>query len=98
MAKTTLIIINTSRGQIINETDLIVALQTNTIGGAALDVFEEEPIQSDNPLIDMNNVILTPHIAWYSEESEEELRNKCVRTTQCIAGFTRGNGNVRISS
>ena len=77
ISKSSLVIINTSRGEIINESDLISALQSKTIEGAALDVFEKEPIQSDNPLLNMENVILTPHMAWYSEESQEELRKKC---------------------
>lgn len=55
-------IINIARGKIINEKDLILSLQNNLISGAGLDVFEEEPIKSDNPLLKMKNVILLPHI------------------------------------
>ncbi|MGM8366756.1 C-terminal binding protein [Virgibacillus sp. W0181] len=79
ISKETLVIINTSRGPIINESDLIDALESNKIGGAALDVTDAEPIKSDNPLLNMENVILTPHVAWYSEESQEEMRTKCAR-------------------
>lgn len=77
LAKPSLIIINTSRGEVINEGDLIEALLSKKIRGAALDVTEKEPVQPDNPLLKLNNVILTPHVAWYSEESQEELRVKC---------------------
>lgn len=69
-------IINTSRGPVIDEAALIVALQEGKIAGAALDVVENEPIDRDNPLLAMPNVILTPHVAWYSEEAAEEMRSK----------------------
>jgi D-3-phosphoglycerate dehydrogenase / 2-oxoglutarate reductase len=70
------IIINTSRGPVIDEPALIEALQNKKIAGAALDVVVEEPIAADNPLLQMENVILTPHVAWYSEEAAEEMRSK----------------------
>ncbi|PZE20602.1 C-terminal binding protein [Paenibacillus xerothermodurans] len=70
------IIINTSRGPVINESALVKALQSGLIGGAALDVLEEEPMVKDHPLLSMDNVILTPHVAWYSEEAAEEMRSK----------------------
>lgn len=70
------IIINTSRGPVIDEQALIEALQTGKIAGAALDVVEHEPIRPDNPLLAMENVILTPHVAWYSEEAAAEMRAK----------------------
>lgn len=54
--------INVSRGQTVDETALIEALQTSEIRGAALDVFSQEPIESDNPLLDLENVTLSPHI------------------------------------
>ena len=62
------IIINTSRGGIIDEKDLIKALKDKLISGAGLDVFEKEPIESDNPLLGMENVILTPHTAALTAE------------------------------
>lgn len=74
--KETAILINTSRGPVVDEQALIEALQTKKIAGAALDVVEEEPIPSDHPFLDMEQVILTPHVAWYSEESARELRYK----------------------
>ncbi|MBA9027406.1 MULTISPECIES: C-terminal binding protein [Bacillaceae] len=69
-------IINTARGPVIDEKALIRALQDGKIAGAGLDVTEFEPIQHDNPLLSMENVVITPHIAWYSEESEVELKRK----------------------
>ena len=69
MMKPTAIIINTSRGPIIDEQALINALQNNTIAGAGLDVFATEPIDINNPLIKMDNVVLTPHAAGSTNES-----------------------------
>jgi len=66
-------IINTSRGSIIKETDLIKALQYRQIAGAALDVQDPEPPEPTNPLFDMENVILTPHIGWRRFESRQRL-------------------------
>ena len=66
-------IINTSRGAVIDEKALYRALKEGLIAGAALDVFEIEPPPEDNPLFELDNVILTPHIAWYSEEALRRL-------------------------
>lgn len=85
--KNSAIVINTSRGPLIDENALIEALQTGEIAGAGLDVLENEPAAKDNPLLDMENVILTPHIAWYSEESEIELKQKAARG---VADVLRG--------
>ncbi|WP_019554836.1 C-terminal binding protein [Propionispira raffinosivorans] len=79
MMKKTAIIVNTSRGAIIDESAMIEALQHKQICGAGLDVLETEPVGKDNPLLDMDNVIITPHISWYSEESEVELKQKAAR-------------------
>jgi len=68
-------IINTSRGGIINEKDLTEALISKRIAGAALDVFEEEPL-NNNLLLKQDNVILTPHVSYHSEESQIELQTK----------------------
>ena len=68
-------IINTSRGSIIKETDLIEALQNGNIAGAALDVQDPEPPQPTNPLFAMDNVIVTPHIGWRRFESRHRLIN-----------------------
>lgn len=77
--KSNAFIINTSRGEIINENDLIEALNNKQIAGAALDVLEKEPISSNHPFMKMENVVMTPHSAWYTEESMKELRTKTVQ-------------------
>jgi len=76
LMKKNAVIINTARGAIINEQDLLDALLAKEIAGAALDVLETEPIHHDHPLLSLDNVIITPHTAWYSEEAMIELRTK----------------------
>ncbi len=71
--KKTAIIINTARGGIINENDLFDALKSKTIRAAAIDVTEKEPIPANSPLPELNNLIITPHIAWTSVESRQKL-------------------------
>ena len=73
LMKKTVRIINTSRGGIIIEKDLINALQIDRILGAALDVFENEPVDSNNPLLKMKNVIVSPHIAGLSDLSYDNM-------------------------
>ena len=73
------LLVNVARGQLVDEDALIVALGDGRLGGAALDVFEEEPLPAGHPLWRMDNVIITPHSAWYSEEAMVELRQKAAR-------------------
>jgi len=80
-------IINTARGPIIDEQALIGALEQKKIAAAALDVLEKETISSDHPLIRMENVLLTPHVAFYSEESELDLKQK---TAQNVVDVLKG--------
>lgn len=74
MMKSTAVLVNTARGPIIKTQDLIRALKTGKIAGAALDVFEEEPPKPKLELFKMTNVILSPHVAWYSEEGGLDIR------------------------
>jgi len=67
------IFINTARGAIVNEKALIKAIKNKWISGAGLDVFEKEPLAKNHPFCRFNNVILTPHVAWGSEEAVEKL-------------------------
>ena len=67
------IFINTSRGLVHNETDLIEALKTGVIWGAGLDVTNPEPMQPDNPLLQMENVCIVPHIGSGTVEAREEM-------------------------
>ena len=74
--KSTALLINTSRGGIVDEHALAVALKEDRLGGAALDVLSVEPPPADHPLRKAPNVILTPHLAFYSRESVIELQTK----------------------
>jgi phosphoglycerate dehydrogenase-like enzyme len=68
LMKPSAVLINTARGPIVNQAALIRALESNTIAGAALDVFETEPLEADSPLLKLNNVILTSHSVGWTEE------------------------------
>ncbi len=80
-------LINTARGPIVDEHALVKALTEGEIAGAALDVVEDEPIQKGHPLLQMENVILNPHVSWYSEESQSELKRK---TAENVANVLKG--------
>ena len=71
------LLINTARGPLIDEAALIAALDAGQVGGAALDVVAAEPLAADSKLKGRDNVILTPHTAFYSVEALDELQTKC---------------------
>lgn len=73
LMKPTAFLINTSRGAIVNETDLAAALNEGRIAGAGLDVVSEEPIRADNPLLKAKNCLITPHIAWATRAARKRL-------------------------
>ena len=75
LMKSTAIFLNTARGGLVDEDGLIRALQEGTIGGAGLDVLVDEFPDMANPLFQMDNVVVTPHIAYYSEGADVDLRN-----------------------
>ncbi len=81
MMKESAYIINCSRGAIINQEDLIEALKSKAIAGAGLDVFEKEPLPMDSELRKLDNVIMTPHNAFYTEEAVGRLTTKCIDNT-----------------
>lgn len=81
------ILINTSRGGLINEKDLASALDNGKVGYAALDVVSTEPIGEDNPLLKAKNCIITPHMAWGAKEARERI----IKTTaENISSFKKG--------
>jgi glycerate dehydrogenase len=88
--KRTALLINTSRGGLIQEADLADALNEGLIAGAALDVLAVEPPKADNPLLQARNCIITPHIAWATKEARARLIDTAVDNVRSFL-----NGNVR---
>lgn len=86
LIKPTAILVNTSRGPVVNQDALIAALKEHRIGGAALDVVEEEPLPGSSPLRDFENVILTPHTAADSTDSLQHARGTVVDSVSAVLG------------
>ncbi len=85
--KKTAFLINTSRGPIINEDDLIIALSTNEIAGAGLDVYEKEPLPENNKLRFLPNVLLTPHIGYVTAENYQIYYSQMIESLEaCVNG------------
>ena len=85
--KKTAFLINTSRGPIINEDDLIIALSTNVIAGAGLDVYEKEPLPENNKLRFLPNALLTPHIGYVTAENYNTFYNQMIEALEaCVNG------------
>ncbi|MFB3891652.1 MAG: D-2-hydroxyacid dehydrogenase [Phycisphaerae bacterium] len=81
------VLINTSRGPLVNEADLAESLNAGAIAGAAVDVVSAEPISADNPLLSARNCTITPHIAWATLEARRRLMKT---TADNIAAFIAG--------
>ena len=85
--KKTAFLINTSRGPIVNEDDLIIALSTNEIAGAGLDVFEKEPLPENNKLRFLPNALLTPHLGYVTAENYTMFYNQMIEALEaCVNG------------
>ncbi len=82
------LLVNVARGAIVRTPALIEALRGGKIGGAALDVVDPEPIDDDSPLLEMDNVVITSHIASASVRTGQALR---ARVTDIVAGAVRGD-------
>jgi D-3-phosphoglycerate dehydrogenase len=85
--KPTAYFVNTGRGGVVAEADLIAALETSQIAGAGLDVYESEPLRPDHPFLSMDQVVLTPHTASYADETFAARDRRVGRTAlQILAG------------
>jgi D-3-phosphoglycerate dehydrogenase len=82
--KKTAILINTSRGPIVDERALYKALSERWINSAGLDVFETEPVKHDNPLLKLDNVTVSGHAGWYTEEAQSELKRKAAENVRDV--------------
>jgi D-3-phosphoglycerate dehydrogenase len=87
MVKATCRLVNTSRGAVIDEEALVRALEAGRLAGAALDVFEEEPLPADHPLLSAPNTLLTPHI---SSSTSESLERMSVQAAQGVLDVFQG--------
>jgi len=87
LMRPTAYLVNTSRGPIVDESALVAALRSGALGGAALDVYDTEPLPTDHPLRSTPNTLLTPHIGYVSTGSYEIYYRDAV---EVIAGFLRG--------
>ncbi len=89
LMKPTAYLINSARGGLVDEKALLQALKERWIGGAALDVMENEPWVVNSLLRGLDNLIVTPHCAWYTERSQKELRRKaCAEVIRVLRGVT----------
>lgn len=78
------ILINNSRGQLVNEADLAAALNVGKVAAAGLDVVSTEPIRGDNPLLKARNCIITPHISWGARESRQRIMDCAIANTKAF--------------
>jgi len=95
MMKSTAIIINTSRGKLINNKDLADALNEGVIAGTGLDVLAVEPPEDSNPLLRAKNCIITPHIAWATKEARSRLLDMAIEN---VKAFVDGNSKNVVNS
>ena len=83
--KRSAVLVNVARGGVVVEADLVWALQSGVIHGAATDVFETEPVDPSNPLLGLENVVLTPHIAAGAADNFAPTIGQMMRNIQCVA-------------
>ncbi len=92
--KPTAFIINTARGPLIDEIALLDAVRSGRLAGAALDVLTIEPPAADNPLLQESRILITPHVAWYSAEAQDDVRRKGAEEVLRVLGGQRPKAAV----
>jgi len=101
--KPTALLINTSRGRIVAEAALTEALREGRLAGAGLDVFATEPVEPDNPLLRLDNVVVTPHVVWFTQDTMRryltEAIDNCARLRdgQDLLNVVNGRSGVRLA-
>lgn len=77
------ILVNTARGELVDEEALYIALTDGSLSAAGLDVFSQEPVPTDNPLLSLDNVAVSPHVAWLTNETF--TRSLHIAVQNCLA-------------
>jgi phosphoglycerate dehydrogenase-like enzyme len=101
--KPTALLINTSRGRIVDEAALTEALREGRLAAAGLDVFATEPVEPDNPLLRLDNVVVTPHVVWFTQDTMRryltEAIDNCARLRdgQDLRNVVNGRSDVRLA-
>jgi glycerate dehydrogenase len=85
------ILVNASRGPLVDEEDLAAALNAGTLAAAAVDVVAVEPIRAGNPLLSARNLVITPHLAWATREARRRLMGTTVDNVHAFQGGTPQN-------
>lgn len=101
--KSTALLVNTSRGGVVDEAALVDALSEGHLAAAGLDVFAVEPVDPDNPLLRLDNVVMTPHVVWYTKDTMHRYLsmavNNCrrLRDGQDLVNVVNGRHHVRLA-
>lgn len=97
------LLVNTSRGGIVDEAALIDALQSGKLAAAGLDVFATEPIDAGNPLLELENAVVTPHVVWYTQDTMRRYLTEAIdncrrlRDEQDLVNVVNGRQHVRLA-
>ena len=96
--KSTALLINTARADLVDTPALVAALESQEISGAGLDVFEQEPLPANHPLCSLDNAVLTNHSAWYAEDSYQKIRELAAQAAvgACTGALPRSITNIEV--